>query len=435
MGLCAANNVRRWVCVPVCLLLVSLPGWAEKLEEEPVTVEMLEGKFQEAMDLRTDGDLYGSIDALNHILTNQPRLSRARLELAVAYYRAARYQQAVAQAQMVLSDPNTPAQVKETVGLFLDQIMSVEEADNARRHTVTGSYGFGAGHDSNINAGPGQDIFPVRGFELILSPGDEQQSDAYANAAISMEHSYRMPGSVDIGVRPVQMFWQSEVGYYRKEYIDEHPFTVDVVNMSTGPALISRTNWRAKMNVAIDWVRLGDNSLAFYTSLNPTHTLVNGKHEFTSSLVWLYREFIQKEYENREGHRYGASFDYGYRFTPTVSMQVGLGGYRQKARVKVEEYDVMEFRMGTYWSAWNGGSVFGRASYEESNYKGQEPVFDTGRMEREHRVMLGLNHAIKSGWLEGWVIDSRITYTDTHANIDIYRFIRKEFSLDINKSF
>ena len=56
-------------------------------------------------------------------------------------------------------------------------------------------------------------------------------------------------------------------------------------------------------------------------------------------------------------------------------------------------------------------------------------------MERESRVMLGVNHAIKSGWLEGWVIDSRLTYTDTHANIDIYRFIRKEFSLDINKSF
>ncbi len=421
--------------VSVLLAAAFVPvSWSAE-EAEPVTMEMLESKFKEAMDLRTDGDLYGSIDALNHVLTRSPRLSRARLELAVAYYRAARYEQALAQAQMVMNDPNAPAQVKETVSLFLEQISSVEEADNQRRHSFSGSYGVGVGHDSNINAGPGKDIFPVSGFELVLNPGDESQSDAYANAAVSLEHSYRMPGSIDIGVRPVQMYWQSEIGYYRKEYIDEHPYTVDVVNLSTGPAFISRTNWRAKINAAVDWVRLGDNSLAFYTSLNPSYTAVHGKHEFTTNLLWMYREFIPKEYENREGHRYGTAFDYGYRITPAVSMQVGVGGYIQKARIKVEEYDVMDFYMGSYWSAWNGGSVFGRVSYEESNYKGREPIFDTGRVEREHRVMLGVNHAIRSGWFEGWVLDSRITYTDTHANIDIYRFIRKEFSFDINKAF
>lgn len=427
--------------ISVLLMLLWFPLSPVQAEDAPVLtetvvdVESLDLQFKKAMGLRTDGDLYGAITALNNVLISAPRMNRARLELAVAYYRAARYEQAVAQARQVLDDPTTPAEVRETVALFLEQINSVKQADDERRHTFSGSYGVGAGHDTNINAGPGQDLFPVSGFELRIDDGEERQSDAYINAALSVEHSYRMPGSLGIGSRPVQMLWQSEMGFYRKEYQDEHPYTVDVINFSTGPAFISRTDWRAKVNFGVDWVRLGDNSLAVYTSLSPSYTKVRGAHEFTVNLLWLYREFMPVIHENREGHRYGTSLDYGYRFTPTVSGQVGVGGYRQNARVDVEEFDVVEVYFGGYWSAWEGGAVFSRMSYEESDYKGREPLYDKGRFEREHRAMVGASHAIRSGWFAGWVLDSRLTYTDTHANIDLYRFLRKEFSIDINRSF
>lgn len=423
-------NRLHWKAASVAVIasLASLPAFA-------VTMEELEAKYQQAMDLRSKGNLYGSIKALNHVLTVDPRLHRARLELAVAYYRAARYQQAVAQAQMVINDPSTPPEVKDTVSLFLEQIQSVEEADSARRHSVVGRVGFGSGHDDNVNVGPNDDIFNVNGSEFRLQPGDEEQSDAYVNFSAGVDHSYRLPGSFNMGEKPVQGYWQSSASVYRKEYLDEHPYTVDVVTLSSGPAFISRTNWRAKVDVTLDYIRLGDNALALYSSLNPSYTWVNGKNEYTVSGKWLYREFHTNENKDREGHRYGGSVEYGRRLTQGLSLQTGVGGYEQNARIDIEEFDVWDIYIGVYWKAWNQGALFTRASYQESDYKGKEPLFNTGRSEREQRYMVGMNHSFLDGFLKGWVFDMRVNYTDTHSRIAIYEYDRTELSMDLTRRY
>ena len=89
-----------------CLsLMLALAGLSSATAQEAVDTEKL---FKEGIFLREQGQVFSSIEALETVLSNNPALNRARLELAVAYYRALNYDQANQQAQKVLDDPKTP---------------------------------------------------------------------------------------------------------------------------------------------------------------------------------------------------------------------------------------------------------------------------------------------------------------------------------------
>lgn len=244
-----------------------------------------------------------------------------------------------------------------------------------------------------------------------------------------------MPGTVDIGSRPVRMLWQSGVSVYRKEYQDEHPYTVDVIGGSTGLALASSTNWRASMDFKLDYVRLGDDALALYSSLNPTYTVVHGKSEYTLRGQWLYREYMADDDKNREGDRVLFGLDYLRNFSANTAMKIGASLYEQDGRVDYEEFDVQDYYISGFWTAWEGGVLYLRASYRETDYEGLEPVFNIGRSEDETRYVLGVSHNFKSGRMEGWGISGRITYSDNESNISIYEYDRTLFSAELTKRF
>ncbi|MGH1373951.1 MAG: hypothetical protein ACRBBW_18065 [Cellvibrionaceae bacterium] len=399
------------------------------------TDEEWESAYQNALNLRAGGDLFGSIESLNNILNSRPTSHRARLELAVSYYRAARYEEAQEHAKRVLADPSTPANVRETIELFLDQVAAIKTADDEARHRYSGSIGIGAGYDDNVNVGPSQDTFDINGSEFRLLAGGKVQSDAFGSINLRGEHTYRMPGSVGIGERPVQMLWQSNASMYRKEYQDEHPYTTDVVSISTGPAWISRTNWRAAINLQADYIRLGDDALALYSSLNPSYTFISGDNEYNFRGQWLYREFMTDNNEDREGNRFGLGFDFTHRFNSTLSFQGGISGYNQDARVENQRYDAYEGYASLYWLGWSGGAVYGQINYEETDYDGEEILFATGRKEREQRYVLGMTHNFNDGAMQGWGVGARFAFTDTHANVEIYEYDRTEFTMDLTRRF
>lgn len=415
-----------------CLILAGVTPYTSA---QASTDDNWEEAYQKALDMRAGGDLFGAIDSLNNILNTRPTSHRARLELAVSYYRAARYEDAKQHAERVLADANTPENVRETIQLFLDQVAAIKTADDKARHRFSGSVGIGAGYDDNVNVGPSQDTFDINGSEFRVLSGGQVQSDAYASINLRGEHTYRMAGSVGIGERPVQMLWQSNASMYRKEYQDEHPYTTDVVSISTGPAWVSRTNWRAAINLQADYIRLGDDALALYTSLNPSYTLISGDNEYNFRGQWLYREFMSENNEDREGERFGLGFDFLHRFNSTLSFQAGIGGYNQDARVDNQSYDAFEGYASLYWLAWSNGAVYGQVNYEETDYDGEEILFNTSRREREQRYVLGMTHNFNDGTMSGWGIGARLAFTDTSANVDIYEYDRTEFTMDLTRRF
>ncbi|MCW8930989.1 MAG: hypothetical protein OQL19_12210 [Gammaproteobacteria bacterium] len=401
------------------------------------TVESkLNDEFIAALKMRDNGDLFAAIEALKKILVTSPRLNRARLELAVSYYRAALFDEAKTHAEKVLNAPDTPAEVKETVTLFLEELNAIKEAEIQNRHTFSSYVSMGLGHDNNVNAGPTSDLFSINGSEFSLIPGSTSQHSMYGQFNIHTDHTYRLPGSTSIGNELVTAFWKSSAEFYRRDYEESalnSLFSVDVLSASTGPALISRKDWRADILFNIDYIRLGDEPLATYTSLNPSFTKVSGSNDITIHSKIGYRRFMPNSSTNREGMRYGLGLDWGHQFNKKWLGLTGINFYEQDGRVSYEEYDVTEVYGSLYWQGWQGGAIYGRSAYKKTSYNGKEPLFDTNRNEYETNVVLGASHEFQNS--DGWSINARINYTDNSARIPIYNYDRADAIVEIIKRF
>jgi len=80
---------RMWIGVLLGMTLLAAAGSAMSVEDAE-----LEAQFSEGMDALNDNRLKSAIRAFSRILDREPALHRARLELALAYYRSMRYQDA-----------------------------------------------------------------------------------------------------------------------------------------------------------------------------------------------------------------------------------------------------------------------------------------------------------------------------------------------------
>ncbi len=390
--------------------------------------------YREAIADRNSGNLYGSIEKFKALLAGNPSLRRARLELAVAYYRAARYDDARKEAEKVLADDNVPGDVKETVRLFLSQVEQSATAGD-QRNSFTGGASIGFGHDTNVNAGPSGNVIDIDGTELLLADGSEPQTDAFFTAGVNGAHTYRFASPLDVAGKPVGVVWQTAGSLNRREYQDEHEFTVDVVSVSTGPTFISHENWRAKLDLQEDYVRLGDNALALYSSLNPSYTIIDGKNEYTIRGQLQYREFMTDDNKGRDGERYTEGFDFAHRLNESVVLTAGTSFYQQYARVEDQQNSAFDVYAGAFWHAWNTGSVYGRVVYRETDYQGRVALFDEGRLERQPSYVVGFTHGFVGGKMDGYGIGARLSYTDNHANLDIYDYDRTDFSVNLTKKF
>ena len=104
----------------LALLLVCTPLLADELQDD----------FDQAMQAVDQNKLRTARERLTSLLTTNPSLSRARLELARVYYLSEDYPKAREEAQRVADDPNTPPAVRATVLAFLAQI----DADQKTKH-------------------------------------------------------------------------------------------------------------------------------------------------------------------------------------------------------------------------------------------------------------------------------------------------------------
>lgn len=420
----------------VVLLLATPIALAEPDAEPAATSDEALATFKRALELRSSGDIYSSIELLNSLLIAEPSLYRARLELAVAYYRAAEFSRARQMAEEVLNSPDVDEDVKQTVAIFLDQINSLQEADSARRHSFSGNVKAGIGYDDNVNVGPVSDVIDIGGLEFTLVDESKPRSDQFATYSASISHSYRMPGTVNVGERPAFSLWQSSLSAYRREYDDEHKYTVDVISASTGMALLSRSSWRAKLNLQADNIRLEDDALAVYYSLNPTWTYTGAhNNEYTLRGQVLYRDYRMAADAGREGVRSTLAFDYSHRLKDVWVVQTGASLARQNARDEFEKQDIYELYVSVLRDLWEGGSGFVSVSYRDTDYDGLEPLFGVGREEKQTRYLAGVVHDFSIGDVKGFQAGLRYVYTDNKANIGIYQYDRSEVTADVAKRF
>ncbi len=393
--------------------------------------------FNAALIERDAGNLYKAIESLHGILAASPKSHRAKIELAVAYYRALIFEEAERLAQEVLAEPDTPDAVRANIENFLQLIATRRRQAEANEHRLVYEFAFGAGEDDNVNQGPSSDIIDQPAAATPLPPGVTEETDAFATIAARLSHTYTFPGSLQVGERAGQLLWQTQLSLFRKHYQDEKDFNVDVASISTGPAVFVTKAWRAKLNARLEWLRQSDDPLAWFGSLNPSYTRITDFGEFTIDGIVQHREYFGGTNEGREGMRFGAGLSYAQLFMDDrVAFLTGLRAYDQHAEAENREHDVQEVFLGTRVKLPGQYGLHGRYSFKETDYEGNEPVIGKGRKNWEHRLVMGGQYTFRDfGVLDDWVLSANLSRTVNHSNGDVFEFDRTEWSLSASRKF
>ena len=264
----------------VALLIFSLSFASYAHAEEAMDPEQL---FKEAMELKDNGSILGAIEIFETIVSQQPGLNRARLELATAYHQARRYEEARKQLTQVLNDPETPETVKLTITGYLAQLSSDEKT--ASNRTSSSVYvSAGAFNDSNVNLGPNSEL---PGTTLEKTGSGVIGMASYSHVSLASKPFHTENSLIDFA-------WNSQISAYAKSYTSDSDsdFNLQVVSLSTGPALISNSNWSFQFNIKADKVYFGGDSYSFNLGINPKLILhFNNDLQFEIESLSTVREF------------------------------------------------------------------------------------------------------------------------------------------------
>ena len=417
----------KLACLPV---LVALCGVAPATAQEALDNDKL---FKEGIFLREQGQTFSAIEALETVLSNNPALNRARLELAVAYFRAMNYDQAKQQAQKVIDDPKTPDNVRLAVEAFLAEIKRDQVALLASRNTWEFNGSLGGQYDTNVNVGPGAATLPGG---LVLAPGSTPRSDWAAVLQAGATHTYNSPSVIRLGETAARLIWQTSAGVYHKQYFNETEFNLTALSVSTGPGVIVPNKWRAKLNLQVDGLYLGGNYLGLYTSISPTVVMQMKNGELTWDALVLKKDFDRAVDDGRNSHFYQTGISYGHLLMQgKLALQGGVHIFKEDASAARFSNDGWEAFGGINAAAWENGNVYGRYSYKETKFDGIEPVFALARDEAEKRFEVGFGHGFKEGLMKGWRLSGSWQRTENDSNVNIYTYKRQVTGVTIGRSF
>lgn len=419
------------VALGMAVVAAFMTGAAYAGDAASVDVDKL---FKEGVYQREQGNLFTAIEAFQTVLSTQPALHRARLELAVTYYRSMNYDEAQAQAKIVLDDPKTPQNVRLAVLAFMAQLKKDQEAFLVKQHVFEPSVSLGLLYDTNVNAGPNSDV--VLGG-APLTPGSMPRSDTAVVLQAGLSHRYNAPKVVQVGEAAARFSWQSMLNMYRRGYLGEHEFSMNVLSVSTGPAWLAPKKWRANLNLQLDDINLGAEHLAIFTSLSPSISWDIRNGEITWDAVLLHKDFKRTVDAGRDSDYASTGISFGKMVGEgnKVAVQAGVRVFEENAGASRFSNDGTEIFIGANYVAWENGSVFGRISQKDAKHDGVEPIYLIARDETENRYEIGLNHNFKEGWLNGWKLGASYQETRNSSNVSIFTYKREMTSVNLSRSF
>ena len=388
-----------------------------------------EQEFKKAMKLRGDGKLEQSIKMFQGILSNNPRLQRARLELAVAYFFSTKYGKALKHARKVLNHPRTPESVKVRIREFIAKVRAKHP-----RHKIEPFVSLGFMHDSNVTVGPDQSI--LSGFPTLTV--QVKTADAASLIQFGVSHRFSSDIEFNIGKQSATFLWLSKASYYHTDYLEENDSDLGVLSLSTGPALVAGEHWRAAINFRSDSIRLGSESYANFLAVNPTWTFTSKdqRTEVTLDVYLQDRDYKAASDADRDSDYTAYGISYGRVLTnDKFSYQLGVRAFDEEASASYNSNDGVEYFLGLSWRYSKFDNSYMRFSHKVSTYGGIEPGFTVARDEKLNRVVLGYEHKFSSGRLQNWTANIHWTYTTTESNIAVFEYDRHQFAVTFGKRF
>jgi hypothetical protein len=294
-------------------------------------------------------------------------------------------------------------------------------------------------YDSNVNIGPSRDVIDVGGVPFTVLPDSQETSDFAAVISPGIVHTYNPDKRFNAGEQRGFFLWQSQANAYYRAYFDEHDYNLGVLTVRTGPAWVVPGHWRAGIGLQGDQIFLGDESLAFYTTLNPNLTFEAGRDtEITLDSYISNRHYWDENEDGRDGWYKSASvLATRYFSNRSLGLQIGGGWMDFDADEDRYSYSGPDLVGGVLWEAWQNGLVYARANYRGYDFDGLEPLFEANgsREDDEWRYSVGFQHDFAEGLLAKWSLIGSWFHTDNDSNIPLYEYDRDVVNLGLSRQF
>jgi len=389
--------------------------------------------FEQGMASRKAGRIYSSIEAFSAILEKYPDLQRARLELAVSYYKAMNYDGALAEAQKVLEQDGVPSSVRVAILAFIAEVKSAREK-NVMKSDWQFPLMVGYMYDTNVTAGPASKNFGT----LTLTDDSVQESDSAFLVNVGVDHTLSTGKTFRVGEQSANLVWKSMANVFHRQYFKETDYNMTVMTLMSGPSLLSTGHWRSGVDLQFDAITYGNKELAQFFSATPYFTWTFGSGlELTGDVLVAHHSYKQSVDRGRTSDYTLPRIGFAYSALGSKLLFLGHVGYFEedaKAANKTNEGATLYGAVS--WNAAENTHLFASVRFWEYDYDGVEPYFSKARNDDERRYSAGVTHTFKNaGALTDWFVTAYYTYTDYSSNIPIYEFDRNQYNLTLNRRF
>ncbi|MDH5764982.1 MAG: surface lipoprotein assembly modifier, partial [Gammaproteobacteria bacterium] len=361
--------------------------------------------------------------ALERVLLFFPNDHTARMELARGYYILEEYARARQEFEVVLK--SRPAKkAREIVQLFLDKIRLKE----ARYKTTSSGYvELSMGSDSNINSGADKDEQTII---TTLSADSLSQKDTFTDLAGSWQITH-----------PVAPGWLTNAtitGTLRKN-TDLDQFDNLTATLQAGITRLHKQS-RYKAEVISQQYNLDGDSYRTLNGLNLSwHLAPTQTSSLNTTLQYAVLDYPDIPVKNSSLNALSLTYSNSLAtvLNPTFFASVNFGSEIASedllAALSTTERDLMGLRAGVILGLSPKTALQFSGAFQSSKYAGVHSLSSNNSIREDDHISSSLNLL----WLftRDWRLDARFSYSENRSNVEIFRYNRTQFSLNLNYAF
>jgi len=373
--------------------------------------------FLLALAAKQQADWPAAKTYLNELLARDPAAGgRVKLELAEALFRNNEPIRARQLLQEVKAS-NPPPRVGENIDAFLAFIKSGTPS------LFSGWASLGRLYDSNANQGPNLDTVLIYNLPFTLDKDARGNADwaTVLRGGVNFNHAVNDRLAVQAGV-----------SVYSTDYDTLDRFDVVSLSANVGPSF-KRNGWSFSLPYVFNTVKIGHEADWYQRSHGVAPQFgwqINPRVSLQGSLAWQDKRYRGSRARGGKALTFSPSLRVGIN----ASSYASAGGYvgREGSGIQTSRNSSHGLNLGYYKAFNQNWNLYVSPSWSQTDYKGMEAAYNTGRKDERWDVTGNLNYRIAP-----WGANLTLSYTYTHnrSSIAMYQYKREQTMLSIAKDF
>jgi len=360
-----------------------------------------------------------AIEKFKRMLAIDPKLHRARLELATTYFSMGRYEDARQELATVQAASPPPA-VQKNIAKLLE---AIEERTKKLFYNIRMSMGYM--WDDNISSGPEQKSYVVAGGNFTPSTTASKLRDEALVTNLAGNVLY------DVGARR-GMMWNTAASFYNKAYSSYSQFNYMALDVNTGPWWTgTRDILKIPLGYFHSYYESERLSQAFH--LDPSY-----EYHFNPkfSLKGLYSYTNENYFAGSRGDL--DNDNHLFELTPTIylknrkhTISATTGYENHNAESGQYSYADPYLTFSYFLRCTPDTEIFLRYQYFRREFEEKPSLYNDFRIDKRHSYTA----VISQGFRKYLFASFEFGYMDNSSNLELYDYDKTTYTISIGCRF